>query len=127
MDKKNFETFRIPPATNEEVGQIIGHTVDSLLMSKFLIMADGNPGAATVLKLLLANPKVEDITARLDSLKIHGPFLWALFKDVCGEDIDKLAHLVLNCPADVLANGALKPRRDDPERLALKKYLTTSS
>ena len=61
-------------------------------------MSEGNPGALTVcVELLTKAPQIDpDATLRglgylldLDNLKLYGPRIWCLYKDVCGEDLTK--------------------------------------
>lgn len=62
-------------------------------------MCQGNPGALSVL-LQLATVR-ETIFKALDEREIHGSRIWVLFKDVCGEDINKLARMLLDPPPDL--------------------------
>lgn len=66
-------------------------------------LADGNPGAVTVLMRLFDTAAKTDPDAafeglapllNLDTNGIYGPRIWMLYKDVCGEDIVK-THTVL--------------------------------
>lgn len=65
-------------------------------MSAMIKMAEGNPGAATVLGMLYVHgPAIDPDNAfqgfgpilLLDSLGIYGQYIWLLYKDVCGEDL----------------------------------------
>ena len=59
-------------------------------------MAEGNPGAITVMIAVLEQAEAIDPKSALkgfgailslDSLKIYGPRIWQLYKDVCQESI----------------------------------------
>lgn len=57
-------------------------TIDALTL-----MADGNPGAITVLvSLLTVSPSS---ILYLDELEMYGPDIWVLYKDECDEDLDR--------------------------------------
>jgi len=61
-------------------------------------MADGNPGAVTVMCELLKLDLVDGFAniCRLDDLELYGPDIWVAYKDICGSDIktlrDRLGH-----------------------------------
>ncbi|MFA5071158.1 MAG: hypothetical protein WC511_02195 [Candidatus Pacearchaeota archaeon] len=66
------------------------------LLSK---MAEGNPGAITVLMLLFRDePRIDPMCAfiglgailHLDSMELYGSNIWILYKDICGESIEKV-------------------------------------
>jgi len=59
-------------------------------------MAEGNPGAVTVMMLIMDNSKRVDpdnimgglgVILSLDTHEIYGPRIWMLYKDVAGQDI----------------------------------------
>lgn len=75
---------------------------DSIL-EIFTKMANGNPGAATVLAgLFKESPKIDPDAAMpeimnifaLDDLGIYGSDIWILFKDSCCQNIEYLALLL---------------------------------
>lgn len=57
-------------------------------------MADGNPGAVTVLLQLMPMENGVMKVIHLDSIKIYGSDIWVLYKNCCGEDINKLVHVL---------------------------------
>lgn len=61
-------------------------------------MAEGNPGAVTVMCELLKPNLVEGFMdiCRLDDLELYGPKIWLAYKDVCGMDIEKLRQRLRN-------------------------------
>lgn len=72
-------------------------------MDIVMVMAEGNPGAIRVMmELYESEPTIDpDSMWRglgcwfgLDTLDIYGSRIWMLYKDVCGQDIEKV-HAVL--------------------------------
>jgi len=68
-------------------------------MSSMMKMADGNPGAITVMTSLFKEGGEIDPQdflgglgqiLSLDSLAIYGPRIWMFYKDVCGQNITKM-------------------------------------
>lgn len=60
-------------------------------------LAEGNPGAVTVLAKLTRRDAFGFIQCcRLDDLGIYGPHIWMCYKDLCGEDIETLYSLLEN-------------------------------
>lgn len=74
-------------------------------------MAEGNPGAATVLIKLLTQPDKRIglfLVLWLDEFEIYGPSIWILYKDWCFENIDLLVDSIRNGTAKSLKqNGQL--------------------
>jgi len=89
-------------------------------------MVEGNPGATTVCAGIMSRGAEIDPDAFmggigtimwLDTLKVYGPRIWMLFKDVCGEDLVKmlgvlravqlgyLGHLEFNHAIDNCGDG----------------------
>lgn len=64
-------------------------------MEVLLSLADGNPGAVSVMAKVIKHMPEVDPTAwhpwlpifMLDQYEIYGPDIWVLFKDVCGKEI----------------------------------------
>jgi hypothetical protein len=65
----------------------------------FIIMAEGNPGAITVLGELTRHEQAIDPYSALggigtmldlDSHGVYGPRIWICYKDLCGQDIVKM-------------------------------------
>lgn len=71
------------------------------LMDAILAMSDGNPGAISVLteyslKVESMDPEGGLVCAlrSLDNLKLYGPEVWMLFKDVCGQNLWRFALIL---------------------------------
>ena len=52
-------------------------------------MAEGNPGAASVIGKIMRNPDGLFALMGLDDMNIRGSQIWVGYKDHCNEDIDE--------------------------------------
>lgn len=68
-----------------------------------LQIADGNPGALTVLGQMLANPVFKHIPSRLEQMGLTGSKLWVAYKDACQSDISTLCSCIVGNDAQMLA------------------------
>ena len=69
--------------------------LDDSPMDAMLKMAEGNPGAATVLAQLYGNTPAGFIDiCHLDDMNIRGEQIWVAFKDHCKGDIEALREAV---------------------------------
>lgn len=68
----------------EKIDWLGGETV----MECILKMAEGNPGAATVLAHVLASPTGFLVVMKLDAENIRGHEIWMAFKDICDQDFE---------------------------------------
>lgn len=95
MNDDKIHVFELPSLGDEQTKRIIGQhgNVDNTQMDSLTRLADGNPGAATVLRQLLSNYGIEDAVA-LGELGIRGPNIWILYKDCCHEVISDLHDLI---------------------------------
>ena len=61
-------------------------------------MVDGNPGATYVSMQIIQQEEGSGFIhyLKLDNYGIYGPRIWMCYKDLCGEDIDKLYSLLRN-------------------------------
>lgn len=61
------------------------------LMDVVTKMAEGNPGAANVIGMILQNDQTKGLFTLLDldDMNIRGPQIWVGFKDHCHQDLDK--------------------------------------
>jgi len=79
-------------------------------------MMDGNPGAMTVLLEIIKQTPIIDpddvmkgmgAILDLDTHKIYGPRIWMLFKDVCGESIEKMLASLKACQSGLMPFASL--------------------
>lgn len=75
-------------------------------------MADGNPGALTVMiGLLKITPEVDPtnmlggfgFVLLLDTFEIYGERIWMLYKDFCQEDIEKTIFVLRACQMGIMS------------------------
>ena len=69
--------------------------LDSTVMETVILMAEGNPGAVSVLGQLLQKDWGLIVILHLDDMNIRGSQIWIAYKDYCKEDIDKLKEAVI--------------------------------
>lgn len=64
-----------------------------------IALADGNPGAVTVMSSLMqVNPIYGQLAlCRLDDLQLYGSSIWVVYKDHCKEDIHVFMKKLINC------------------------------
>jgi hypothetical protein len=74
-------------------------TLHDTTQSALMKLSGGNPGALTVMLQILEHAERIDpdrfggaalVLLHLDELGIHGPKIWMLYKDVCGESISRM-------------------------------------
>jgi len=70
--------------------------MDELTKQKIIDLSAGNPGALTVLcELVKYDSALYVITiAMVEALKLKGPSIWILYKDVCGKKIDRTMEVL---------------------------------
>lgn len=81
-------------------------------------LSDGNPGALTVLsRIFNEGSKIDPdagfgeaffIILNFDSYGIFGPQVWMLYKDVCGERLDRTIALVRATQMGIISEAQLK-------------------
>jgi hypothetical protein len=111
--------------------------IKSLSISPMEILVDfseGNPGAASVLAQLFANAeKIDPDSAlgamgpifSLDNLDCYGPRIWMFYKDVCGQDINKMMGVMRACQMGILSERDITAAIDgDKSRLNIPEALT---
>ena len=96
-------------------------------MKELLVkMADGNPGAIVMLLQLLEQGSRGDIAVYLlNAYGIKGSDLWVLYKDLCGENIEKVINLVEVCPESRLVEACGK--QDRSGKALIEEYLLTNT
>lgn len=67
--------------------------LDSTPVEAATAMAEGNPGAISVIAQLLGTPMGIIALCHLDDAEIYGSNIWVLYKDVCKQDITKFNEL----------------------------------
>ena len=81
------------------------------------VMMDGNPGGMSVMLKLMENTKTLDPQAAmgpmhhilsLDTLELYGPAIWVLFKDVCGEDIEKVIAVLRGWQLGIVSDVSIQ-------------------
>lgn len=63
----------------------------------FVKLAEGNPGAMTVMAEIAKRPEIDPDAMLgplasildMDTLELYGPNIWLLYKDVCGESVER--------------------------------------
>ncbi len=77
--------------------------LDMSFMQMIMVMGEGNPGAITVLaNMMNDDPIMGPIRIlHLDHYEIRGSKLWMLFKDCCGQNLEKMYRTL-----DFLRGGA---------------------
>lgn len=82
--------------------------LDDTTMDVLLKMAEGNPGAITVLSQLLERDDPTGLPGlltilSLDDMNMRGPQIWVGYKDHCGEDIEAFAAAVNSRDPEMIA------------------------
>jgi hypothetical protein len=87
-------------------------------MSSVMKLAEGNPGALTVLSRVLREGAEIDpdagfgqpifIILNFDSIGLYGPLVWQLYKDVCGERLDKTIAIVRSWQMGFLSDSQIR-------------------
>lgn len=67
--------------------------LDMSTVDAVVAMAEGNPGAVSVLTQLISRGGGVGIidVLHLDAAEIYGPNIWIAYKDLCDEDADRLS------------------------------------
>lgn len=83
------------------------------------VLSDGNPGAVSVLiKWLETDPLALMGILTLDSKRLYGSRIWVVYKDVCGEDLERFKyHLEVELPnqetGELSVTGPYSPSLSD--------------
>jgi hypothetical protein len=66
--------------------------LDMTTMELVTTMAEGNPGAISVMVQIIQNESGNGLLDLLnfDDMNMRGPQIWVAYKDVCGQNIDLL-------------------------------------
>jgi len=107
--------------------------LDTKVMDGLCKMSEGNPGAASVLAMIIKESKVVDpdsvdgmmTVLHLDDLEVYGPRIWMLYKDVCGQRIEKTLGILRAHQLGFLGKGKLIHAIDNMgEGIDLEELLT---
>lgn len=72
-------------------------TIDSTVLEAATALAEGNPGAASVIGKVLENSEFGLIDlAHLDDDDIYGADIWIGYKDVCKQDLGNFLEMARN-------------------------------
>lgn len=92
------------------------------IVSMIVKMAEGNPGAATAMSAMVEKGYGIDPQAWgggisavfcLDSWGIYGHRIWMLYKDVCGQNVEKTLAVIRACQLGLLGVSALNHAIDN--------------
>lgn len=83
-------------------------------------MAEGNPGAISLLIHLLNNNKI-DILSKILNTNITGYKIWVLYKDLANENFDQMELICKNVPDDILLKACTY--EDYSGRKLIKSYI----
>ena len=92
------------------------------MMDMLMVMADGNPGAITVMMHIIEKSKIidpDDILApigailALDTHDIYGPRIWMFFKDVCKQNLNHMLGLLRAVQLGYLSDNNLSHAIDN--------------
>ena len=61
-----------------------------------LKICGGNPGCISVMAKLMAVPNGEARATKIFDLGYRGPFIWLIYKDLLGGDLNRLGELLDN-------------------------------
>jgi hypothetical protein len=113
-------------------------SLDMPVRDLIIKMSMGNPGAASVLGMLIAkNAEIDpdsmfgEMSAilQIDMLEIYGPNIWLLYKDVCDQNIVKLCALMRANQLGILSAREIQkvislPRAEMSNRIDTDDVLT---
>lgn len=92
-------------------------TLDDTVQSAIMKLAQGNPGALTVLMQVMEQAERIDpdsfggpvmVLMHLDELGFHGPRVWMLYKDVCGESVSRMMGALRAVQLGIISDNTLK-------------------
>jgi len=69
--------------------------MDMSTKDAIIALAEGNPGAITVLAQMVQDPRGAAAILHLDNLEIYGSKIWVGYKDHCKEDITTFINKVI--------------------------------
>lgn len=86
-------------------------------------LAQGNPGAAVFLMRAYQEDTVFFwiLTVEVDRMGLKGEHLWALYSDLCDQDLEKVGKLIATAPRQLVIQAATQ--EDRKGRQLIQKYL----
>lgn len=66
-----------------------------------MLMAEGNPGAISVLMKIMVQDLLLLLT--MDDMNIRGPQVWVGYKDHCGQDLERFMECIRNRDMDMVS------------------------
>ena len=72
-------------------------TLEDTPLIALMKMAEGNPGAISVLYDLMPKEHAVICLLHLDDMNIRGSKIWIGYKDFCNSDIDLFYTLIMDC------------------------------
>lgn len=91
-------------------------TLDDTTQGAIMKLAQGNPGALTVLMQVMQQAERIDpdsiggptmVLIRLDELGLHGPKIWMLYKDVCGQSVSRMMGALRAVQLGIISDSVL--------------------
>jgi len=78
-------------------------TLDDTVITAAVKMAEGNPGAITVMMELIKKKQEEGFIAimHLDDMQIRGWKIWYGYKDYCKQDLEKFFDCIMSKDKDM--------------------------
>ena len=101
-------------------------------MDIMIKMSEGNPGAVTVLmELYKETPETDPMSALgglgpimwLDTFGIYGSRIWMLYKDVCGQDVEKTNWMIRAVQLGIMSEAELNHRIDNYGREGIDEII----
>jgi hypothetical protein len=120
---REYARFRKPksiPKRREQMNDRI--TLDKTIIDNLTAMAEGNPGAITVLMRMYTEGTAIDPDSLLGSLgaimlldtfRVYGHRIWMLYKDVCGEDITHTIAVLRACQMGIIPQSQVDTAIDN--------------
>lgn len=105
-------------------------TLEDNTMSSMVKLAEGNPGAITVMCKMLEqgkkiDPYCEPIMTllSLDSFALYGSRIWMLYKDVCGQDMVKVLAVLRAVQLGMLYKSTMDGAIDNGDTLDINSII----
>ncbi|WP_185226131.1 hypothetical protein [Chryseobacterium indologenes] len=96
-------------------------------MNKIIEWAAGNPGALNFLMTVYMSQNTSLAQASIinnaleNYTTLRGTNIYILYSDLCGRNMDKVVHLIKNCPQEILEEAC--SRQDYSGREMVAEYM----